>query len=1147
MCGLKRRSLYPEFNELVTKHDIFCVVETKLDIYDTIFCPGYDFYSNPRKQVVLRKSGGIGIYIKNSISEHVTLMESLSDYVSWLRISKNLSNVEQDIIIGVLYIPPQSSKYYNADDFVQLEQEIMAYCNESDYVFLTGDFNAQTANMRDFTCSDALLDKYLDFDEDTISYIDQEAFLINNTIRTLRVSKDRKTNNSGFKLIDICKNNNLLILNGRYGQDNDKGEFTFRKKSVIDYSVSSNKGFDILSDFRIKELDRIYSDGHSLLQMELNLGTNNTTRNIPSGDEKQSSETLGHKSFKIDQQKLLQFNLNLDTTKLQELKTYLDATDQDFTQNDLNEITEKISTLFENSAEKTFEPQKRKTPVQNVTDHQNKPWFGSDCKKSRRQYTKARKKYQKNKTEENRTTLLTASKDYKTTMNKYINRYKKRQQINLRNMQTRSPKEYWKYLNSFNKRKQTKTPPIESFYDFFKDINSVKSDENGNLDDILTKVNIDDDNNILNTPITADEIAKCIIKLKNSKAPGPDNVLNEYIKYTKDQLLPVYVQLFNIVLNTGIIPEKWVEGMIMPIYKNKGDPLNPENYRPITLLSCLGKLFTAVLNDRLSNYLDENLILNENQAGFRKHYSTSDHIFALHSIFELLRLKQKKLYCAFVDFSKAFDSVWRVGLWNKLLENEINGKFFNVIYNLYQNIKSCISLNGNRSLPFESFIGLRQGENLSPALFSIFLNDLELYLQNKNDTGVDFELATDDMFIYLKFIVLLYADDTAIICESPDEFQITLDNFVDFCKLWKLNINYDKTKIVIFGANKIDCFCFKMDGNIIEIVKTYKYLGLMMSSNGSFLNARKYIHERANKAMHLLYKRIYNLNLPIDLQLKLFDSTILPIITYGSEVWGYENMDIMERIHNQFLRTITKCRKSTPMYMLYGELGRYPLSVIVKTKVINFWKQIITGKPSKFTNIIYQKLCQLGEQKFKWIKNVMSILQEVGRNDIWLNQTQNIPNNLKLIVKNTLIDLFKQNWQKSLNDSSKGQNYSLIKDEPKLEEYLKILPRAKYLPLIKYRTANHFLPVETLRWEKDKTDIDEKLDCPLCDDSSVADEFHYLLECKHFDQHRKQYLKPYYYKSPNILKYKELFTSNSTTKLIKLSNFVSVIMKQFSR
>ena len=89
------------------------------------------------------------------------------------------------------------------------------------------------------------------------------------------------------------------------------------------------------------------------------------------------------------------------------------------------------------------------------------------------------------------------------------------------------------------------------------------------------------------------------------------------------------------------------------------------------------------------------------------------------------------------------------------------------------------------------------------------MNDLELYLQNKNDTGVDFELATDDMFIYLKFIVLLYADDTAIICESPDEFQITLDNFVDFCKLWKLNINYDKTKIVILVQIRLTASALK--------------------------------------------------------------------------------------------------------------------------------------------------------------------------------------------------------------------------------------------------------------------------------------------------------------------------------------------------
>ena len=327
----------------------------------------------------------------------------------------------------------------------------------------------------------------------------------------------------------------------------------------------------------------------------------------------------------------------------------------------------------------------------------------------------------------------------------------------------------------------------------------------------------------MNAPITSEEISKCISNLKNSKAPGSDQILNEFIKYSRNQLLPLYVRIFNLILNTGIIPENWVEGLIMPIYKNKGDSMLPENYRPITLLSCMGKLFTAILNERLTLFLDENRILLENQAGFRKHYSTSDHIFVLHSLFELLKKQKKKLFCAVVDFSKAFDSVWRIALWNKLLRNEINGKFFNVIYNLYQNIKSCITLNGANSTIFESYVGLRQGENLSPVLFSIFLNDLEPFLEEKNVTGIEFELENDNLFFFIRFVVLLYADDTAIVCESPDKFQSALNNFVEYCQTWRLNINYDKTKVVIFGARNIDQYRFEMEGVQNEISNSYKY------------------------------------------------------------------------------------------------------------------------------------------------------------------------------------------------------------------------------------------------------------------------------------------------------------------------------------
>ena len=115
-----------------------------------------------------------------------------------------------------------------------------------------------------------------------------------------------------------------------------------------------------------------------------------------------------------------------------------------------------------------------------------------------------------------------------------------------------------------------------------------------------------------------------------------------------------------------------MRGKIRPIYKNKGDKSDPENYRPITILSCLGKLFTAVLNNRLTKFLDTYELLNENQAGFRKSYSTVDHIFALNSLIELFKSTKKKLYGTFIDFSKAFDSVWRMGLWKKMLESSVS-------------------------------------------------------------------------------------------------------------------------------------------------------------------------------------------------------------------------------------------------------------------------------------------------------------------------------------------------------------------------------------------------------------------------------------------------------------------------------------------
>ena len=271
-------------------------------------------------------------------------------------------------------------------------------------------------------------------------------------------------------------------------------------------------------------------------------------------------------------------------------------------------------------------------------------------------------------------------------------------------------------------------------------------------------------------------------------------------------MLPAYNKLFNIILDTGKIPSSWTEGCIIPIYKKKGSKLDPENYRPITNLSCLGKLFTAIINSRLQTFSNDFDINQENQTGFRKKYSTIDNVFALHVLFDLLSKSKRKMYCAFGDFQKAFDTVWPVGLWRKLIDSNIRGKCFNVIYNIYQEIKSCVRVNGKLSSFFSCLAGVRQGENLSPFLFAIYLNDLEHHLCTNNVNGISCTLNTDDIFIFFWVFMLLYADDTVLFAETSEDLQLALNVFENYCKQWKLTVNAQKQKswfLVEGGLNKI--------------------------------------------------------------------------------------------------------------------------------------------------------------------------------------------------------------------------------------------------------------------------------------------------------------------------------------------------------
>ena len=183
----------------------------------------------------------------------------------------NFFGIEQDMIIASVYIPPQQSKFYNDDELEIFEQEITSACCNFDYLYMLGDFNAQTVS--DYTTANSFLSEFFDFDQDPIDFYNQKCVLENFGIQLQK-------NNHGFKLIDICKNNNLTLLNGRYGQDKNVDELTFRESSVIDYAITSSKGVEFLQNFCITEVDRLFSDGHALLPFQIKTVVHKLPKNL---------------------------------------------------------------------------------------------------------------------------------------------------------------------------------------------------------------------------------------------------------------------------------------------------------------------------------------------------------------------------------------------------------------------------------------------------------------------------------------------------------------------------------------------------------------------------------------------------------------------------------------------------------------------------------------------------------------------------------------------------------------------------------------------------------------------------------------------------------------------------------------------------
>ena len=177
-------------------------------------------------------------------------------------------------------------------------------------------------------------------------------------------------------------------------------------------------------------------------------------------------------------------------------------------------------------------------------------------------------------------------------------------------------------------------------------------------------------------------------------------------------------------------------------------------------------LYTSILNNRIYSWAEEHDKLSDAQFGFRKERSTVNAIFVLQNLIQHVLNEKRRLYCAFVDLRKAFDLVYRNGLWLKLYKAGISGKMLRIIKSIYEQVKSCVKHCSNYSESFDICVGLRQGEVMSPVHFALFIKDLELYIQSNNSSGLSFH--------DISLILLLFTDDMVIFGHTQMDLQNSL-------------------------------------------------------------------------------------------------------------------------------------------------------------------------------------------------------------------------------------------------------------------------------------------------------------------------------------------------------------------------------------
>ena len=583
----------------------------------------------------------------------------------------------------------------------------------------------------------------------------------------------------------------------------------------------------------------------------------------------------------------------------------------------------------------------------------------------------------------------------------------------------------------------------------------------------------------LNAELSFDEVSTAIDRAKSRKAFL--EIPNEAMKNKNAKLL--LHKFFNLCFQSGLSPSEWDTSDIKPIPKKDKDSRDPLQNRCITIMCCVAKIYSGILNRRLQKYLEKNNLLADEQNGFRASRSCLDHVLVLCTVLRNRKSAGLNTFLSFIDFQKAFDSVDRGLLLYKLSQMGISGNFYNAINAMYSNPQSRVILNENETEYFKCPIGVKQGDSISATLFAIYINDLVKEIRDAN-VGINLNLDLD--FENSVFInILAYADDIVLLATNETDLQFLLFIVEKWCSKWRLEVNLSKTNVMhVRGKrDKQSIFMFIFNKRLVSYCNSYKYLGVTLDEFLDYNFTADTQAESAGRALgSLIAKAIKCGGLPYKIYSMLFECCCTSVSDYGAEIWGFQSREGVSKIHLRAARSFLGVPKNTTSVAILAEINWLEPVNRAQIRMVRQYFRVNDMNDNRLTKKIINWDKNFSRQ-FPSISTWYSEVQQIFENHNILNYFEKegkmpslLMENLKqsMLVKQT-VDL-----QSKCNLMPKLRTYTKFMEFGKTPAYLlKPLSFVQKMFLAKTRLAALPLRLETGRYERPRLPEQDRL-CPSC-------------------------------------------------------------------